>query len=164
MARFKKGNNFPLSTPTVRRKDVKMLRTQVEPRAASISVASRKCGTDLNIFIDLVSTVGKNVDSRPINAREIAQLLEKLLQDLIDPPEMMSKCSKLKCSTNRRRVSSKCTSTFQLTSVNSQGLYQNWSKFQRFLPKLLQLTLRCVNFFLTLSGVLIDFQSPDFID
>ena len=37
--------------------------------------------------------------------------------------------------------------TFQLTSVNSQGLYQNWSKFPRFLPKLLQLTLRCVNFF-----------------
>ena len=48
-------------------------------------MASRKCGTDLNIFIDLVSTMGKNVDSRPINAREIAQLLEKLLQDLIDP-------------------------------------------------------------------------------
>ena len=41
--------------------------------------------------------------------------------------------------------------TFQLTSVNSQGLYQNWSKFPRFLPKLL-------------SRVLIDFQSPDFID
>ena len=38
MARFKKGNNFPLSTPTVRRKGVKMLRTQVEPRAAN------KCG------------------------------------------------------------------------------------------------------------------------
>lgn len=73
---FKKGNNFLLSTPTVR-KDVKMLRTQVEPRAAG------KCGfTQVwHRFkhFDLVSTVGKNVNSRPINAREIAQLLEKLL-------------------------------------------------------------------------------------
>lgn len=34
---FKKGNNFPLSTPTVK-KDVKMLKIQVEPQAAG------KCG------------------------------------------------------------------------------------------------------------------------
>ena len=147
---FKKGNNFPLSTPTVRRKDVKMLRTQVEPRAAS------KCGFTqvwhrfkhfhwLSIYSWQECRFSTNQ-----RARNRSVTGETLIGPY-RPLEMMSKCSKLKCSTNRRRVSSKCTSTFQLTSVNSQGLYQNWSKFPRFLPKLL-------------SRVLIDFQSPDFID
>ena len=109
MARFKKGNNFPLSTPTVRRKDVKMLRTQVEPRAAS------KCGFTqvwhrfkhfhwLSIYSWQECRFSTNQ-----RARNRSVTGETLIGPY-RPPEMMSKCSKLKCSTNRRRVSSKCTS------------------------------------------------------
>ena len=106
---FKKGNNFPLSTPTVRRKDVKMLRTQVEPRAAS------KCGFTqvwhrfkhfhwLSIYSWQECRFSTNQ-----RARNRSVTGETLIGPY-RPPEMMSKCSKLKCSTNRRRVSSKCTS------------------------------------------------------
>ena len=152
MARFKKGNNFPLSTPTVRRKDVKMLRTQVEPRAAS------KCGFTqvwhrfkhfhwLRIYSWQECRFSTNQ-----RARNRSVTGETLIGPY-RPPRNDVKMFKTQVQYKPQASVIKVYQfgTFQLTSVNSQGLYQNWSKFPRFLPKLLQLTRRCVNFFFNIE-------------
>ena len=149
---FKKGNNFPLSTPTVRRKDVKMLRTQVEPRAASkygftqvwhrfkhfhwLSIYSgQECRFSTNQRARNRSVTGETLIGPYRPPRNDVKMFKTQVQ--YKPQASVIKVYQF--------------GTFQLTSVNSQGLYQNWSKFPRFLPKLLQLTRRCVNFFFNIE-------------